>query len=138
MQQLTIVGNLGDDATIAEVGNTQVINFSIAVTEKVKEEKQTTWYRCAYFTNNVAIQPWLTKGSLVGITGKPSIETYVTGNGETRANLKCFVRDIKLYSSTKERDQNTQANAQAQPSSKQTPASSPTNFKEEEHDDLPF
>jgi single-strand DNA-binding protein len=135
MQNLTIVGNLGDDAQVADMpsGNSQVINFSLAVTEKVKDEKVTTWYRCAYFTNNVAIAPWLTKGSLIGVSGKPSIETYVSNTGETKANLKCFVRDIKLYSSTKVRD--------AAPQQQQAPQNNqhqnaPNN--QEEHDDLPF
>lgn len=101
MQQLIIVGHLGEDAQVKDLGTTQVINFSVAVTDKVKDEKITTWYRCAYFTNNVAIAPYLTKGSLIGVNGKPELETYASPDGSTKANLKCLVKEIKLYSSTK-------------------------------------
>lgn len=101
MQQLIIVGHLGEYAQVKDLGTTQVINFSIAVTDKVKDEKITTWYRCAYFSNNVAIAPYLTKGSLVGVTGKPELETYASSDGTTKANLKCVAKEIKLYTSTK-------------------------------------
>lgn len=101
MQQLIIVGHLGEDAQVKDLGTTQVLNFNLAVTEKIKEEKVTTWYKCAYFTNNVAIAPYLTKGSLIGVTGKPELETFVGSDGATKANLKCLVKEIKLYSSTK-------------------------------------
>jgi single-stranded DNA-binding protein len=42
MQQLTIVGHLGNDAEVKDLGNTQVINFTLAVQEKIKKEKVTT------------------------------------------------------------------------------------------------
>lgn len=45
MQQMTLVGHIGNDAEVKDLGNIQVINFSVAVTEKVKEEKVTTWYK---------------------------------------------------------------------------------------------
>ena len=117
MQTLTIVGHLGNDAEVKDLGTTQVINFPLAVQEKIKGEKVTTWYKCAYFVNNIAIAPYLLKGSLVGVTGKPEIEVYQGSDGTPRGNLKCFVREIKLYSSTKERT--TDAPQQA-PTTQQT------------------
>lgn len=135
MQQLTIVGHIGNDAEVKDLGTTQVINFSLAVSEKIKDQSVTTWYKCAYFNNNVAIAPWLTKGSLIGVSGKPEIETYQTSSGETKANLKCLVREIKLYSSTKERPA-TQQQAQQAPAPTQNRSQAPP--KEEEPDDLPF
>lgn len=137
MQQLTLVGHIGDDAVVKDLGSTQVINFSLAVTEKVKDQKVTTWYKCAYFINNVAIAPWLTKGSLIGVTGRPDIETYEGSDGKTRANLKCFVNGIKLYSSTKAKTEPTQ---QA-PAPTQTAPALPHNTNsatQEDPDDLPF
>jgi len=134
MQQLTLVGHIGNDAEVKDLGTTQVINFSLAVTEKVKNENVTTWYKCAYFTNNAAIAPWLTKGSLIGVLGKPDIEVYQAGDGSTKANLKCFVREIKLYSSTKDKTASPQQ-------ARQAPTTPPTQNqppKEEEPDDLPF
>ena len=102
MQTLVIVGHIGEDAVVKDLSTTQVINFSIAVSEKIKEETKTTWYKCSYFTNNVAIAPYLTKGSLIGVTGKPELELYSGSDGSAKGNIKCTVREIKLYSSTKQ------------------------------------
>lgn len=136
MQQLTLVGHIGNSAEVKDLGATQVINFSLAVSEKIKNENVTTWYKCAYFTNNVAIAPWLTKGSLIGVLGKPDIEIYQAGDGSTKANLKCFVREIKLYSSTKEKT--TAAPQQTSPNNSPSPAAATKATTEEEPDDLPF
>lgn len=142
MQKIIAVGHLGNDAEVKDLGTTQVINFNLAVTETVKNEKVTTWYKCAYFTNTVAIAPWLTKGSLIGIDGRPEIETYTGSDGILRANLKAIVREIKLYSSTKDKN-NAPATAQATQQQQQPPqqtnfAPSPAANAEEEADDLPF
>ena len=144
MQKIIAVGHLGNDAEVKDLGTTQVINFNLAVTETVKNEKVTTWYKCAYFTNNVAIAPWLTKGSLIGIDGRPEIETYTGSDGILRANLKAIVREIKLYSSTKDKN-NAPAPApvpatqqRQQPPQQSSFAPSPVANAEEEADDLPF
>lgn len=136
MQQITLVGHLGNDADIKDLGSIQVINFNLAVTEKVKDENKTTWYKCAYFTNTVAIAPWLTKGSLIGVIGRPEIETYQGSDGLLRANLKAIVKEIKLYSSTKERNTTSATATQASP--KPTANTQSPQANEEEADDLPF
>jgi len=136
MQQAIIVGHVGNDAEIRDLSTTQVINFSVAVTEKVKDQNVTTWYKCAYFTNNVAIAPWLTKGSLIGVTGKPDVEVYTNGAGEAKANLKIIVGKINLYSSTKERTATHQPAQQNPAPAPSQPAQQQQN--QEEPDDLPF
>ena len=141
MQKIIAVGHLGNDAEVKDLGTTQVINFNLAVTETVKNEKVTTWYKCAYFTNTVAIAPWLTKGSLIGIDGRPEIETYTGSDGILRANLKAIVREIKLYSSTKDKNNApAPATQQQQPPPQQQSnfSPSPVTNNEEEADDLPF
>jgi|GEM_PF-3376132 len=131
MQKLIIIGNLGEDAKVADLpGGKQVINFSLAVTEKFKEEKVTTWFRCAQFTNNVSLVPYLTKGSKVAVVGKPALETYQANDGTTKSNLKCIVFELELINSTKTTSEGS-ANTTASPQQAFEPAA-------EEHDDLPF
>lgn len=130
MQQLTLAGFIGNDAEIKDLGSTQVINFSLAVTKKVKKERVTIWYKCAQFTNNVALAPWLTKGSFVSVTGEPSVEAYIGSDGQARATVKCIIKEIIMYSSTKERTPTA-----AQPPPAPAKAKEPEN---EEADDLPF
>lgn len=50
MQRLTIIGFIGNDSEVKDLGQNQVINFSVAVSEtyvnKTTNEKvtNTTWY----------------------------------------------------------------------------------------------
>lgn len=143
MQKLILVGHLGQDAEAKDVGTTQVINFSLAVSEKYKGETKTTWYKVAFWTNNIAVLPYLKKGTLVGVEGTPDIEVYMANDNTPRATMKCNTRDIKLYSS----GQNNQAQAAQAPAQKPaaqspreafTQAGKKPEFKEEDHDDLPF
>ena len=103
MQQLIIIGNLGSDAQVTDIPNgNQVVNFNVAVSEKYKDQTQTTWYKCAYFKNDARVSKYLLKGTKVAIIGKPDIETYTTRDGEFRANLKCIVFQLELLSQPKE------------------------------------
>jgi len=104
MRKLIISGYIGADAQIADLpSGTQVINFNVAVSEKIKDsqEYKTTWFRCARFANNVSIAPYLKKGTYVIVEGKPDIETYVDQQGVTKANLKCIVSEIHFGGSSK-------------------------------------
>jgi single-strand DNA-binding protein len=101
MKKLIIAGFIGNDAEVKDLTNGQVINFNVAVSEKIKEETKTTWFKCARFTNNVAIAPYLKKGTYVIVEGKPDVETYQNANGETVANLKCIVDNIHFGGNSK-------------------------------------
>ena len=55
MLKLQLIGNLGQDAVVNNVGGKNVINFSVAHTEKYKnsegtEVSKTTWVSCAYWS----------------------------------------------------------------------------------------
>lgn len=140
MRKLIIAGFLGNDATVNDLpsGTMQVINFSIATTDKFKEETRTTWVRCSRFTNNVAISPYLKKGTYVIVQGRAEVETYTDQNQQTHAVLKCIVDEIEFGGAKNDNAENTSAQQQAQaqspaPSSEQTNASN-----EEEESALPF
>ena len=82
MIKLQIVGNLGADCIQKEVNGKNVINFSVAHTEKFKDStgtqrERTTWVECAYWTDRTAIAPYLKKGQLVFAEGSPEVEGYM-------------------------------------------------------------
>lgn len=145
MRKLIIAGFIGNDAMVNDLpsGTMQVINFSIATTDKFKEETRTTWVRCSRFTNNVAISPYLKKGTYVIVQGRAEVETYTDQNQQTHAVLKCIVDDIEFGGAKNDSAENTSAPQQAP----QTPAPSSdaspnipnvgSNVDEEETD-LPF
>lgn len=138
MQRLTIIGHIGQDATVKDLGQNQVINFSVAVSEsyinKTTNEKvtNTTWYEASKWGNNTAIAQYLKKGTQVFIEGKPNARYWQKEDGSIVSVLGINVLEIKLLGGKTE-------NNSAPASTPQPEASAPaTDFKEEEHDDLPF
>jgi single-strand DNA-binding protein len=148
MRKLILAGFIGNDATVNDLpsGNMQVINFNIATTDKFKEETRTTWVRCSRFTNNVAISPYLKKGTYVIVTGRAEVETYTDQNQQTHAVLKCIVDEIEFGGAKTESSDGGNAQPQAQAPQPQTPTPSSdatanipnVSNNGEEHDDLPF
>lgn len=109
MQKLHLLGNVGQDAIVNDLpSGHQVVNFSLAVTEKYKEETKTTWYRCSYFKNDAKVAQYIKKGTKLLIVGKPDVETYQSNTGETKVNLKCIVQELHFAGSQNQTD-NTQS-----------------------------
>ena len=135
MQKLMIIGNLSEDAAVVGLPNgNSVINFNVAVNEKAKGEKKTTWYRAAKFGNDIAILPFLKKGTKVFLSGKPDIEQYTSNTGEAKANQKIIVFEVELLGSA-------QGTAEASTTNNAVTNTRPQENKgntEEEPGDLPF
>ena len=80
----------------------QVVNFTIALNDFYKpkgssEGKQlATFYQCAYWQNPKLAQ-YLTKGSLVEVSGRVYATAYMSGNNEAKASLHLHVNMIKLH-----------------------------------------
>jgi single-strand DNA-binding protein len=141
MRKLILAGFLGNDATVNDLpsGNMQVINFSIATTDKFKEETRTTWVRCSRFTNNVSISPYLKKGTYVIVQGRAEVETYQDQNQQTHAVLKCIVDEIEFGGAKTETSSNG-SNDYPQAATVAQPQHSPPSATQgnEEADDLPY
>lgn len=146
MRKLILAGFIGNDAIVNDLpsGNMQVINFNIATTDKFKEETRTTWVRCSRFTNNVAISPYLKKGTYVIVQGRAEVETYTDQNQQTHAVLKCIVDEIEFGGAKTESADGGNTQPQAQQPQSSAPSSEATTdipnvgSNSEEHDDLPF
>ena len=70
MLKLQTIGHLGKDCTTNVVNGKNVINFSVAHSEKYKDsagvqKEKTLWVECAYWTERAAIAPYLKKGQQV-------------------------------------------------------------------------
>lgn len=101
MIKLQIVGNLGKDCIVKEVNGKNVINFSVAHTERFKDatgaqRERTTWVECAYWTDRTAIAPYLKKGQMVYAEGSPEADGYMNKDNQAAATLRMRVRDIQL------------------------------------------
>ena len=101
MIKLQIVGNLGKDCIVKEVNGKNVINFSVAHTERYKDsqgnqKERTTWVECAYWTDKTAIAPYLVKGKMVYAEGAPEADSYTNKEGQPAATLRMRVQTVQL------------------------------------------
>lgn len=124
MRKLIIAGFIGNDAQVNDLSTTQVINFSVATTDKFKEETRTTWVKCSYFTNNVTIAPYLKKGTYVIVEGRAEVELYTDQNQQSKVIQKLIVDRVEFGGAKTESSTETN-NTQ-------------TNVQDDEPDDLPF
>lgn len=103
MIKLQIIGNLGKDCVVNTVSGKNVINFTVAHTEKYKDsqgvnQEKTTWVDCAYWTDRTAIAQYLTKGKQVFVEGNPEVRTFTRQDGTSGASLSLRVREVQLLS----------------------------------------
>ncbi|WP_207493228.1 single-stranded DNA-binding protein [Aridibaculum aurantiacum] len=101
MIKLQVIGNLGKDCVVNNVNGKNVINFSVAHTEKFKDSQgqqkdKTIWVECAYWTDRTGIAPYLKKGIQVYAEGTPDIRTYTTNDGRQGSSLSLRISSVQL------------------------------------------
>ena len=147
MMKLQVIGNLGKDAVVNTVNGKNVINFSVAHTEKFKDNSgiqkdKTIWVECAYWTDKTGIAPYLKKGTQVYADGTPELRTYQTKEGGTGTSLNLRVFSVQLLGSKSGDDgsnSGTSYNTQTSSYSSAAPApAASTPDMAEVADDLPF
>ena len=112
MIKLQIVGNLGKDCIMKEVNGKNVINFSVAHTERYKDsqgtqKERTTWVECAYWTDKTAVAQYLVKGKMVYAEGSPEADAYMNKDNQAAATLRMRVQSLQLLSSGDGQGSNT-------------------------------
>lgn len=151
MIKLQIVGNLGKDANVNTVNGKNVINFSVAHTEKFKDsqgnlKEKTTWVECAYWTDRTAVAPYLKKGTMVYAEGSPEADPYMNKENQAAATLRMRVQNVQLLSSTNTSQQGERSNNYGNSTSNSNYGNPPGNANNatqnlssiEVADDLPF
>lgn len=101
MIKLQVIGNIGKDCVVNNVNGKNVINFSVAHTEKFKDAQgqqkdKTIWVECAYWTDRTGIAPYLKKGQQVYAEGMPDIRNYTTKDGAAGTSLTLRVMSVQL------------------------------------------
>jgi single-strand DNA-binding protein len=145
MIKLQIIGRIGKDATLNQVNGKNVINFSVAHSERYKDnagndQERTVWAECAYWTERTAVLPYLTKGTQVFVEGNPDVRTYPKGDGSTGASLTVRVREVQLLGNKSDNTPSPSTSAPAEMPVREIPvAQSPApDFSSPGPDDLPF
>lgn len=138
MSKLTmqVIGHLGNDAVLKEVGGQKLLEFSVAHSEKftnrdgVKTEK-TTWVKCAWWTDRINIAQYLKKGGLVEVSGQPRATAYLNQQNTPAASLEMNVFSLTLLGGS------PQSSPQPQPTQAPQEQQIPSQPKEVDLD-LPF
>ena len=104
MIKMQVIGRLGKDCVVNTVNGKNVINFTVAHSEKFKDsqgnsQEKTTWVDCAYWTDRTAVAPYLTKGTQVYVEGSPEVRSFQRQDGTAGASLSMRVRDVQLLGS---------------------------------------
>jgi single-strand DNA-binding protein len=109
MFKTTVIGHLGQDARINDVRGKQVINFSVAHTEKWKDDKgtqqeRTTWVNCAKWIKDgqtSKLVDYLKKGTQVYVEGQISTKVYQNQQGAWVSDLQLRIDSLELLGSAK-------------------------------------
>lgn len=101
MIKMQVIGNLGKDCVVNTVNGKNVINFTVAHTEKFKDsqgnqQEKTTWVDCAYWTDRTAVAQYLTKGKQVYVEGQPEARSFQRNDGTPGSSLSLRVREVQL------------------------------------------
>lgn len=101
MIKMQVIGNLGKDCVVNTVNGKNVINFTVAHTEKYKDsqgnmQEKTTWVDCAYWTDRTTVAQYLTKGKQIYAEGQPEVRSFQRQDGTAGASLSLRVREVQL------------------------------------------
>lgn len=145
MENLTIAGRVGQDATIKDFNGNQYTAFSIAVDNSYKKQdgtkvEQTNWYNC--LKTGTGIAPHIKKGQFLVVSGRPKPKLFRDQNGQTQISLNMMAEHVTLGPNPNP----TSGQAYSSPSSPQanssmtTPASAAVEqaMSVDGDDDLPF
>jgi len=113
---MNIIGRLTRDAQTNTLQNGKtVVNFSVAVNDQYRNKQGervelTEYYDCAYWLSpNVA--GFLTKGTLVELSGRVSARAWIGKDGEAHSGLNFHTSQIKLHGGGRKAEGNSPADS---------------------------
>lgn len=133
MIKLEIIGNLGKDSEIKVINGKNYNAFPVAVSEGYGENKKTTWVNVMKFAGeNDKLGQYLTKGTKVYVSGKPTVSAYTNKNNELSSDISLWANDIELVGGIQSSSQ------EPTPEAVESPKPAVKKEKVEIQNDLPF
>ena len=101
MIKMQVIGRLGKDCVVNAVNGKNVMNFTVAHSEKFKDsqgnlQEKTIWVDCAYWSDSTAVAQYLTKGTQVYVEGQPEARSFQRNDGTPGSSLSLRVREVQL------------------------------------------
>ena len=133
MNSLTIAGVLGKDPELKQVGQDQVLSFTVA--DSQGKEKPTLWWNCQMWGKRaMTLQQYMAKGQKVTVSGSIQMREYTDKDGNKKIAMDVRVNDVALQGGGEQ--QARQAAPAKQAPARQAPASS--GFDDFPDSDVPF
>jgi len=138
MIKMQVIGNLGKDCVVNTVNGKNVINFTVAHTERFRDsqgnqQEKTIWVDCAYWTDRTTLSQYLTKGKQVYVEGQPEARSFQRNDGTPGASLSLRVRDVQLLGG-----RGDQSASNSNPAAATSLSAAPASSANDQIDDLPF
>jgi len=102
--QIQLLGNLGRDPEMNYTPDgTAVTKFGVAVSRKVKDSEETTWYNCTAWRNLAEmLSKHLKKGQMVFVQGDLNVRQYTTKDGRNGISLDVTIDKFQFAGGKKE------------------------------------
>lgn len=129
MNNITVAGQLGKDAELKQVGQEQVLSFSVA--DSQGRDKPSIWWNCQLWGRRAtSLQQYLVKGASVTITGQVTQREYTDKTGQKKMAQDVRINDVALQGSKRQEEA-------PQPKAKPVAQGGKGGF-EDMDDDIPF
>lgn len=136
-----IAGRLGKDPEVRQVGDTKVVSFSVATSERFtkngEQQEHTDWHNIeAWGKTGEFVEKYFKKGSLILVEGKIRYESYTDKDGHNKISTKIRCTSVDFVGS-KQSDNNDSSKSQTNQSNHHHP-DAPAANQQNDDDDLPF
>ena len=113
INRVNISGNIGRDPELRQTqGGTQVLTFSLAVSDRKRNpqsgewEEVTNWIPCVVFGNRAeSLSRFLSKGTKCAVEGKLRQSSYKDKSGQNRSKIEVIVDEVEFMSGSKAQNQ---------------------------------
>ncbi len=98
VNQCFIVGRLGNNAEVRQVGDQSVTSFSVAVSA-FKKDGKAEWFSCSWWgPRGAKLASYMEKGKAVWVQGEVGLREWKKQDGTVQAKLELRVSDVQLLS----------------------------------------
>ena len=112
MNRATLIGNVGQEPAIKQIGDKKVAKFSLAISKQYKKngEKvtETTWHNIVIWSPIAEIvEKYVNKGNQIFIEGEIRYRTYDDANGISHDVTEIICNNLQLLSNVKKEETQT-------------------------------
>lgn len=114
--KVIIAGRLGKDPEVRQIGETKVVSFSVATSERFtkngEQQEHTDWHNVeAWGKTADFVEKYFKKGSLILIDGKIKYDSYTDKDGNNRISTKIRANTVDFVGSKQPDSESNKQNA---------------------------